>query len=150
FDRVDLLFDVGGTRGDVGDAGLGVGDSLDGVPGSSSGGEVVAETRRAWRDGWPSTWPGEARSGAGVRWRRWRCRGLPGGPGGGDFRPPPRGRRESDEQRLQRMRRAMERQERVPPVELYQLGSGYYVLDGHHRVATAKLLGQVEIDANVI
>jgi hypothetical protein len=32
---------------------------------------------------------------------------------------------------------------------LYKLGFGYYVLDGHHRVAAARLLGQVEIDANV-
>ncbi len=69
---------------------------------------------------------------------------------GSDFRPLPRGRREIDDERLRRMRRAMARAENVPPVDLYQLGSGYYVLDGHHRVAAAKLLGQVEIDANVV
>ena len=33
---------------------------------------------------------------------------------------------------------------------MYKLGFGYYVLDGHHRVAVALTQGQVEIDANVI
>jgi hypothetical protein len=37
----------------------------------------------------------------------------------------------------------------LPPVELYKLGFGYYVLDGHHRVALAKMLDAVEIDAEV-
>jgi nucleotide-binding universal stress UspA family protein len=37
----------------------------------------------------------------------------------------------------------------LPPVELYKLGYGYYVLDGHRRVAAAKELGQDEIVANV-
>ena len=69
---------------------------------------------------------------------------------GADFRPPRGARRGLDEQRLQRVRGAMERQDRVPPVELYQLGSGYYVLDGHHRVAAARQLGQLAIEANVV
>lgn len=37
----------------------------------------------------------------------------------------------------------------LPPVELYKLGYGYYVLDGNHRVAAAKALDQPEIDAVV-
>jgi nucleotide-binding universal stress UspA family protein len=37
----------------------------------------------------------------------------------------------------------------LPPVELYRLGFGYYVLDGHHRVAAGLENGQVEIEANV-
>lgn len=37
----------------------------------------------------------------------------------------------------------------LAPVELYKLGDVYYVLDGHHRVAAAVSLGQVEIDAVV-
>jgi hypothetical protein len=45
---------------------------------------------------------------------------------------------------------AMERGQALPPVELYQLGSGYYVFDGHHRVAAARQLGQLELDANVV
>jgi hypothetical protein len=37
----------------------------------------------------------------------------------------------------------------LPPIELYRLGDRYYVLDGHHRVAAALDLGQVEMDAVV-
>jgi nucleotide-binding universal stress UspA family protein len=69
---------------------------------------------------------------------------------GADFRPRRRARRHADEQRLERIRRAMERGERLPAVELYQLGFGYYVLDGHHRVAAARLLGQLVLDATVV
>jgi hypothetical protein len=38
----------------------------------------------------------------------------------------------------------------LPPVELYRLGNIYYVLDGHHRVAAARLNGQLELDAQVV
>jgi len=37
----------------------------------------------------------------------------------------------------------------LPAVELYKLGSGYYVVDGNHRLAAARELGQTEIDADV-
>lgn len=37
----------------------------------------------------------------------------------------------------------------LPAIELYKLGSGYYVVDGNHRIAAARELGQVEIDADV-
>jgi hypothetical protein len=37
----------------------------------------------------------------------------------------------------------------MPAIEVYKLGFGYYVLDGHHRVAVALEAGQVEIDAHV-
>ena len=30
----------------------------------------------------------------------------------------------------------------MEPVELYQCGDSYYVLDGHHRIAVARALGQ--------
>jgi hypothetical protein len=66
---------------------------------------------------------------------------------GADFRP--LHRRSQDDSRYQRIHDAMERGESLPPVELYKLGYGYYVLDGNHRVAAAKALGQVEIDAIV-
>jgi nucleotide-binding universal stress UspA family protein len=46
------------------------------------------------------------------------------------------------------VRTAMERHEALPPVDLYQIG--YYVLDGHHPVAAARMIGQLEIDANVV
>jgi nucleotide-binding universal stress UspA family protein len=67
-----------------------------------------------------------------------------------DFRPPKWARRKADEERLKRIRVALERGEVLPPVELYKLGYGFYVLDGHHRVAAAHLLGQPEIDAYVV
>jgi hypothetical protein len=47
----------------------------------------------------------------------------------------------------------------LPPLELYQIVSGeggragggrYYVLDGHHRVAMARRLGQEFVDAHVV
>ena len=66
---------------------------------------------------------------------------------GPDFRPIRR--RKGDEERLGRIRKAMENGMFLPPVELYKLGFGYYVLDGHHRVAVARMLDAVEIDAEV-
>ena len=39
---------------------------------------------------------------------------------------------------------------RVPPVELYQIGEDYFVLDGHHRVALAIEFGQEYVDAHVV
>lgn len=52
--------------------------------------------------------------------------------------------------RLETIRIKMERGDCLPPIELYKLGTGYYVLDGHHRVAAAMLIGQVEVDARVV
>jgi nucleotide-binding universal stress UspA family protein len=74
-----------------------------------------------------------------------RCREL-----GADFRPPARRRRRHDEERLIRVRHAMVGEQRMPVIELYKLGFGYYVLDGHHRVAVSLELGQLEIEAHVI
>jgi hypothetical protein len=37
----------------------------------------------------------------------------------------------------------------MDPVELYQCGGSYYVLDGHHRIAVARALGQRSIWALV-
>ncbi len=66
---------------------------------------------------------------------------------GSDFRP--RARRRGDNERYERIARALDRGESLPPVELYKLGFGYYVLDGHHRVAAALAANQLEIDAVV-
>ncbi len=66
---------------------------------------------------------------------------------GPNFRPT--GHRPEDEERFDRIRAALEGGESLPPVELYKLGFGYYVLDGHHRVAAARQLGQLEIEAEV-
>lgn len=38
----------------------------------------------------------------------------------------------------------------MPPVDLYLLAGNYYILDGHHRVAVARELGALEIDATVV
>jgi nucleotide-binding universal stress UspA family protein len=74
-----------------------------------------------------------------------RCNEL-----GLDFRPPPRRRRKHDEDRFKRIRDAVERSAALPAIDVFKLGFGYYVLDGHHRLAAAILNGQVEVDANVV
>jgi nucleotide-binding universal stress UspA family protein len=74
-----------------------------------------------------------------------RCNEL-----GLDFRPPTRGRRKHDDDRLRRVSRELETRGGLPAIDVYKLGFGYYVLDGHHRVAAALNNGQVEIDAHVV
>jgi nucleotide-binding universal stress UspA family protein len=37
----------------------------------------------------------------------------------------------------------------LPPIEVYQVGEAYFVLDGHHRVSVARRLGAEKIDAYV-
>lgn len=66
---------------------------------------------------------------------------------GPDFRPlrPSTG----EAQRYAQVREASATGTTMPPIDLYKLGYGYYVLDGHRRVAAAKELGQDEIAANV-
>ncbi|HET6317349.1 MAG TPA: universal stress protein, partial [Chloroflexota bacterium] len=67
---------------------------------------------------------------------------------GPDFRPLPKRRRRPDEDRFRRIIRAIrEEGAEMPPIEVYKLGFGYYVLDGHHRLAAALENGQVEMDA---
>ncbi|MGH2460726.1 MAG: universal stress protein [Chloroflexota bacterium] len=63
------------------------------------------------------------------------------------FRPTKK--RREDEARYQRILKLTESGDALPPVVLYKLGYGYYVLDGNHRVAAAKQLGQLEMDALV-
>jgi nucleotide-binding universal stress UspA family protein len=69
---------------------------------------------------------------------------------GMDFRPAVRRRRKHDEDRLNRVRRVMDSSALIPAIDVYKLGFGYYVLDGHHRVAVALQNNQVEMDANVV
>ena len=38
----------------------------------------------------------------------------------------------------------------LPPIDVMKVGDGYWVLDGHNRVALAKRVGQIVIDANVV
>ncbi|HUP83338.1 MAG TPA: hypothetical protein VM284_04015 [Candidatus Limnocylindria bacterium] len=68
---------------------------------------------------------------------------------GGDFLPL-RNRRGDDWQtRWRRIREAIDRLEPLPPVELIKFGDGYWVVDGHNRVAAALYVSQGEIDAVV-
>lgn len=46
--------------------------------------------------------------------------------------------------------RAYHRGISLPPVELYQIGDGYLVLDGHHRLSVASAHGQEYIEAHVV
>lgn len=66
---------------------------------------------------------------------------------GEDFRPlrP----KLAEQQRYDRVVAAASQGTPLPPIELYKLGYGYYVVDGHRRVAAAKQLGQSEIAASV-
>jgi nucleotide-binding universal stress UspA family protein len=69
---------------------------------------------------------------------------------GPDFQPRHRRRPgSSGDQRFQRVLDATQRGLVLPPIVVYQLGFGYYVEDGHHRVAAARLNGQTGIDADV-
>ena len=59
--------------------------------------------------------------------------------------------------RFVRVGEAMQRGVPLPPVELYKIKgrrggtvSEYYVVDGHHRVAMARKLGQAFLDAHVV
>jgi hypothetical protein len=46
--------------------------------------------------------------------------------------------RASIEERWKRIDRAFQRGEDMPPVELYEIGDAYFVVDGHHRVSVAR------------
>jgi hypothetical protein len=66
-----------------------------------------------------------------------------------DFLPLPKLRGENWRARWQRITRATDRLDLLPPVDLMQVGAEYYVADGHNRVAAARRNGAVEIDADV-
>lgn len=38
----------------------------------------------------------------------------------------------------------------LPPIQVYQIGQAYFVIDGHHRVSVARSLGATHIEAEVI
>src|SRR5688572_21614189 len=50
--------------------------------------------------------------------------------------------------RMRRLRDAFARAE-MPPIEVYEVGGMYFVVDGHHRVAVARDAGAEYIDAQV-
>lgn len=68
----------------------------------------------------------------------------------GDFDPGflPVNRRLRD--RWTRVYRAMVEGGELPPIDVYKVGDGYYVIDGHHRVSVARSLGRDTISARVI
>jgi hypothetical protein len=68
----------------------------------------------------------------------------------GDFDPGflPVNRRLRD--RWTRVYRAMVEGGELPPIDVYKVGDGYYVIDGHHRVSVARSLGRDTINARVI
>jgi hypothetical protein len=51
--------------------------------------------------------------------------------------------------RWQRVRNAVERLAVLPPIEVLKTTHGYWVTDGHNRVAAALATGQLDIDAAV-
>jgi hypothetical protein len=65
-----------------------------------------------------------------------------------DYTPTFLPRQSTDEARWVRVRLAAEN-EGLPPIEVYQLGEDYYVLDGHHRVSVLKRMGVGATEAYV-
>lgn len=66
-----------------------------------------------------------------------------------DFLPLPQLRGQNWLGRWQRIRRATDRLDLLPPVELLRYGDEYFVVDGHNRIAAARRLGAVAIDADI-
>jgi hypothetical protein len=58
-------------------------------------------------------------------------------------------RQDEDQTRWARVERAMSNLVGLPPVEVYQIGKVYFVMDGNHRVSVAKQLGATHIEAYV-
>jgi uncharacterized ParB-like nuclease family protein len=52
--------------------------------------------------------------------------------------------------RWTRVYTAMVEGDELPPIDVYRVGDGYYVIDGHHRVSVARSLGRETINARVI
>lgn len=69
---------------------------------------------------------------------------------GGDFLPLKPFRGTNWRGRWQRLRRAQERLVALPPIDVVKYADGYWVIDGHNRVALALYGGQVEIDASIV
>lgn len=56
---------------------------------------------------------------------------------------------DSSRERWARVKAAMTSQAGLPPIEVYQIGQVYFVLDGNHRVSVARELGATHIEARV-
>jgi hypothetical protein len=66
-----------------------------------------------------------------------------------DFLPRPGSEPADWQARWNRLEDAARTLAPLPPIELLDSGDGYWVVDGHNRVALAKSTGQLWIDANV-
>src|ERR671917_943579 len=69
------------------------------------------------------------------RWKDFDRSFLPARASGGD--------------RWKRIDRAFQRGEDMPPVELYEIGDSYFVVDGHHRVSVARYHEVPTLEASV-
>jgi nucleotide-binding universal stress UspA family protein len=58
-------------------------------------------------------------------------------------------KRDSDETRWARVQTVMTGMLGLPPIEVYQIGDAYFVLDGNHRVSVARQMGATHIEAYV-
>ena len=52
--------------------------------------------------------------------------------------------------RWTRIYRAMVEGDELPPIDVYKVGDGFYVIDGHHRVSVARSLGRDVLPARVV
>jgi hypothetical protein len=52
-------------------------------------------------------------------------------------------------EKWKRIDRAFQRGEDLPPVELYEIGDSYFVVDGHHRVSVARSPATPTVEAAV-
>ncbi|AEF40945.1 ParB/RepB/Spo0J family partition protein [Hoyosella subflava] len=52
-------------------------------------------------------------------------------------------------ERWERLAVAQRRGEAIPPIDVYQVGNMYFVVDGHHRVSIARAVGMKNIEAYV-
>jgi hypothetical protein len=69
---------------------------------------------------------------------------------GGDFLPLRQFRGQNWQARWQRLRRAQDNLAILPPIDVMKYEDGYWVVDGHNRVALALYGNQPEIDASVV
>ena len=58
-------------------------------------------------------------------------------------------RNPADRDRWAHVRAGLEKSAGLPPIEVYQVGDVYFVLDGHHRVSVAREMGTPSIEAYV-
>jgi len=59
-------------------------------------------------------------------------------------------RQESDAHRWAGVMAATSNPAGLPPIQVYQIGETYFVIDGHHRVSVARALGVTHIEADII